>query len=250
MNIKLTIEYDGSKYDGWQKNKNAKSTLQERIEETLSKNLKEDIKIIGAGRTDKGVHSKGMIANFHFSGLLNTDTLRKDLNHYLPADIYIREAVEVDERFHARFGAKSKTYVYRLGKSYEGEKQVFERAYIAEQTEPLDLGLMKKASQRFIGKHDFKGFSSDKTKKTTVREIFDIEIIENNLEFQFIYKGSGFLYHMIRIMTGTLIEIGEGRRDMKTINQVLESGVRADAGFLAPAKGLILEEVIYDEVRR
>lgn len=248
MNIRLDIEYDGSKYDGWQKNKNAKTTIQDKLDETLSKYLDQNIKVIGAGRTDKGVHAKGMVANFHVTTEIDPRVLKKDMNHYLPADIYVKDAVQVDDRFHARFGASSKIYTYRLGKTYEGAKHVFERPYTTEQEAPLNVKLMKKACQSFIGKHDFKGFSSDKTKKSTIREIFGIEIVESESEIDFIFEGNGFLYHMIRIMVGTLIEIGEGRRNISSIEKVFKSGIRANAGFLAPAKGLVLTEVKYKGV--
>lgn len=246
MNIRLTIQYDGSKYDGWQKNKNAKQTIQEKIDETMTKYLGEPVKVVGAGRTDKGVHAKAMVANVHINKKVDVDVFQKDMNHYLPSDIYILDAAIVDERFHARYQAISKVYVYRWVKTYEEKKNVFEKAFVSELTEKVEVGAIQKAADLFVGKHDFKGFSSDKTKKSTVRELFDVRIHETEDEIIMAFEGSGFLYHMVRIMVGTLVEVGQGKRKPASITKVLENGVRSEAGFLAPAKGLILDAVKYD----
>jgi len=245
MNYKLQISYDGTKYKGWQRNKKTGDTLQARIEETLSKYLGEHIEINGAGRTDAGVHAKMQVANFHTSKKIDCNTLRTDLNRYLPKDIVINEASIADERFHSRFNAKSKTYVYTIWKADAKYPPLFERKYVYECDKVFDIELLKKAADRFLGKHNFIGFSSDRTKKSTVRTIEKIEIAEDDFTVKLSFTGDGFLYNMVRIITGTLIEIASGNMEEKIIDEVFKTNNRELAGFTAPSCGLCLENIQY-----
>lgn len=241
----MNVAYDGNKYQGWQKNKNAKATIQTKLEETLSRMLDEEITIQGSGRTDKGAHAKGQIANFHATKFLDTESFEKELNAYLPESLAVSKLQTCDERFHSRLSAKGKHYSYTIRKRYAVGKDVFRNKFVYEMDEKMNLSRLSEGIDAFVGTHDFKGFSRDKTKKSTVRNIEKIEIEENEEYLVFHFYGNGFLYQMIRIIMGTLIEIGLGKREVSTIETIYEKKVREDAGFLVPAEGLCLEEVFY-----
>ncbi len=241
------MEYDGKNYSGWQKNKNADKTIQGKLETLLRTLTGEDVQVIGSGRTDKGVHAREQIANVHLRKEWDEKTLLEQINHYLPADINISRVEKVDERFHSRHSASSKVYCYTLYKAYEGTKPIFDRDYVTCLEEPIDVNKVKRGIEAFKGKHDFKGFSSDKTKKSTVRELIDIQIEESEKYIKFYIEGTGFLYNMVRIIMGTLIEIGQGKRQVDSIVHVLDTGNRAEAGYTAPAQGLSLYKVNYKE---
>lgn len=245
MNYKMLIQYDGSRYDGWQRQGNTGKTIQGKIEETLGKLLECPIEIDGAGRTDAGVHALGQVANFHVPQKLDTKSLLHDLNRYLPEDIGILEVKEVPERFHSRLNAVGKIYRYRVG---TGEKkEIFERKQIYPLNQPLDVERMRDAAELLVGERDFKGFSTGKkTKKSTVRALKEIRITEKNGEIILEYEGDGFLYNMVRILTGTLLEIGMGKREKNTIPEIFRTQDRTMAGFTAPARGLTLVEVFYN----
>jgi tRNA pseudouridine38-40 synthase len=245
-NYKIILKYDGTRYSGWQKNKNATDTIQEKLETLLSKLFDEKVDVIGSGRTDKGVHALGQVANFHVSEQIDAYQLQKDINHYLPDDIGVISCEEVPEQFHSRLKAKSKTYRYTFYKEYRGTKPVFERKYMTSLDRKLDVKAMERAIPFLVGEHDFKGFSSDKTKKTTTRTIESISIVENDETIVFEFVGNGFLHFMVRILVGTLVEIGLGKRKTKTIGNIFENKVREEAGYLVPAEGLALVEVKYD----
>lgn len=245
MNYKLTIAYDGTRYQGWQKNKNAAQTIQTKVEEILSKYTGETVALIASGRTDKGVHASGQVANMHLKRPLNLDVFKGEIHTYLPDDVVIKEIIKVDDRFHARFQAVSKTYDYTLYKGYDNKRPVFDRKYVHIQEDFIHIEKMKEATKLFIGEHDFKGFSSDKTKKSTVRTIESIDIRETDNTVTISVTGNGFLYNMVRIIVGTLIEIGLGSRTSESISQVLKSGIRDQAGFTAEAQGLSLVSVTY-----
>lgn len=244
-NYKLIIAYDGTKYYGWQKQKKTEQTIQGKVENVLSKLFNENINVIGSGRTDAGVHALHQTANFHTKKLLNEKEIKDYMNNYLPEDIIIKEVSIVDNRFHSRFNAKSKTYYYIIWKNDADEFPLFERKYVYQYNKILNTELMINASRLFEGKHDFKGFSSDKTKKSTERTINYIKLIEDNNKIIIYINGDGFLYNMVRIIVGTLIEIGTNERDISTINKVLIDKNREEAGFTAPSKGLFLEKVMY-----
>lgn len=248
-NIKLLISYDGTRYNGWQKQGNTKNTIQEKLEETISRIIGEEIELAGSGRTDSGVHALGQVANFHVQEMSDTDYtlnhLKKDLNQYLPKDIRILDICEVQGRFHARLNAVGKHYSYRIDNGEVAD--VFNRRYLVRIEQKLNIALMKKAAGYFIGEYDFKSFCANKKmKKTTVRTVTQLTIQEKNGIIRLDYYGNGFLYNMIRIMTGTLIEVGLGKRKPEDIKTILEMKERKEAGYLAPANGLFLEEVFYE----
>lgn len=244
-NYKLTIGYDGARYQGWQRNKNANETIQSRLEKTLSKLLEEEIHIIGSGRTDKGTHAIGQIANFKTTIRHKSNSLKYQINRVLPDDIIILDVHKVDVDFNSQFAAESKTYRYTLWKANAERLPLFERKFVSLLEEQVDVDLMIIAAQKFLGKHDFKGFSSDKTKKSTIRTIHSLDIIEDENQIEIVVNGNGFLYNMVRIIVGTLVEIGLEERHDDTIDQVFESKQRAEAGYTAAAKGLCLVEVCY-----
>ena len=244
-NYKLTIGYDGARYSGWQKNKNAKDTIQTKLEGVIAQVIGENVQLVGSGRTDKGVHAQAQVANFKCKGRQKASSLKYQLNALLPEDIVIQAVNKVDEDFHARFSAESKTYRYTLWKANCDVLPLFERKYIWHLEEQVDVDLMLLAAQKFVGEHDFKGFSSDKTKKSTLRTIDRVDVIEEDDYIEVEIEGDGFLYNMVRIIVGTLVEIGMGQRHDDSIDQVFETGDRALAGPTAPAKGLCLDEVTY-----
>ncbi|MFZ5969365.1 MAG: tRNA pseudouridine(38-40) synthase TruA [Bacillota bacterium] len=244
-NIKMTIEYDGSKYNGWQRLGNTDNTIQQKIENVLERMTEEKIEIIGSGRTDAGVHALGQVANFHTNSQLTVDAIRDYCNQYLPQDIVIRDVEEVEHRFHARYNAVGKKYVYSIWNSKI--PTAFHRKYTYFIPEKLNIAEMKKGSRYFVGTHDFQAFTSMKSKKkSTVREIYSIEFQVEGPRLDIIYRGNGFLHNMIRIMTGTLIEIGQGKLKAKDIEGIMAGKVRANAGVTAPAQGLCLYEVYYE----
>lgn len=246
MNYKMILAYDGTKYSGWQRNKNATDTIQNKLDVTLSKYFDEKVEVIGSGRTDKGVHARRLTANFHLTQEIDSSLAQMELNDYLPADIAILALEPIDDRFHSRFSAKGKLYSYTFVKGYLNIKPVFNRSYVAVLEAKVDVEKMRKASKELIGKHDFKGFSSDRTKKSTIRTLKSIDIVEDNETIKFNFVGDGFLYHMVRILTGTLIEIGTGTRSIESIEAIFKNQVRSEAGYLVPGEGLMLEEVYYE----
>ncbi len=243
-NYKLTIQYDGTKYNGWQKQGNTENTIQGKIEKVLSVMLQEDIEIHGAGRTDAGVHAKGQIANFKLKRKLEAKDILDYLNHYLPMDIAIINVEEVEERFHSRLNAKAKRYQYVINNSNISE--VFLRKYVYQYEEALDVKNMRKASTYLIGRHDFRSFCTNKhMKKSTIREIYDIKITKEGTLIYIDFYGEGFLHNMIRIMVGTLIEVGTGRIEKEKITEILETLDRKNAGYTSPPNGLTLISVEY-----
>lgn len=245
-NIRLLIEYDGGRYRGWQKQgKNTDAdTIQGKLEYVLSKMTGEEIQLIGSGRTDAGVHALGQVANFHTDCSLSCQEIKSYMTQYLPADIGILNVSDASQRFHSRLNAKEKTYCYRIARS--GMSHVFDRKYLWYFPEPLDVKKMEQAAAFLTGKHDFKGFSSIKrTKKSTVREIYSIEIKQKEKEIQISFTGNGFLHNMVRILTGTLAEIGCGRKEPEDVLNVFQSKDRQYAGMTAPPQGLFLVSVKY-----
>ena len=242
INYKIVLEYEGSKYNGWQKQGNTDNTIQGKLEGVLSKMVGYEVEVNGSGRTDAGTHAIAQVANFKLKNGIGD--IKGYLNKYLPLDIRVLSCEIVDERFHARLNCKGKKYIYRL---YVGEKpSVFERRYMYHYPAVLDIEKMRRASRHLIGEFDFKSFSTGKkTKKSTVRNIYDIHIEQVGDEVKFIYYGNGFLHNMVRILTGTLLEVGEGKRDEQSVSDILESKERINAGVTLPAQGLTLVEVEY-----
>lgn len=242
-NLRLDICYEGTRYRGWQRLSTTDNTIQGKIETALSRILGETIEISGSGRTDAGVHARGQVANFHCESDMPAVEILSNLRRYLPEDIGISSCKEVSPRFHARLSAKEKTYLYRIWNSEN--PCVFERKFVAQFPEKLDMDAMRTAAAHLCGEHDFSAFCGNpRFKKSTVRFVRSIEISRCDDELRILVTGNGFLHSMVRIIVGTLIEVGRGERSADSI-PALFGGKRADAGFLAPAQGLCLQEVFY-----
>lgn len=243
-NLMLKIQYDGSRYLGWQRLGNSNMTIQGKIEDVISKMTGEDITIVGSGRTDAGVHARGQIANFTTSSEMTLAEMKTYMNHYLPKDIVVWDISDVLERFHSRYNVKGKKYSYYL---WTGEVQPpFIRKYSWHFKDSLDMEKMKEASAKLMGTHDFIGFSSlKKTKKSTVRRLDSIEFEMDGDMLVLNFIGDGFLHNMVRILTGTLLDIGSGKINLERIEEIFKSGIRSEAGITVPPHGLFLEEVFY-----
>ena len=242
-NIRLDLCYDGTRYKGWQRLPGTDATIQGKLETALTRILGEPIEVSGSGRTDAGVHAKGQVANFHCESPMDPEEILAQLRRYLPEDIGIYSCREASPRFHARLNAREKTYCYRIWNS--SSPCVFQRRFVTVMVGPLDIAAMKKAAELLLGEHDFSAFcGNSKMKKSTVRTLRSIEICRDGEEIVLRFTGDGFLYNMVRILAGTMIEVGRGTRDAASI-PALFGGKRADAGFLAPPQVLCLEEVYY-----
>ena len=244
MNYKLTIQYDGSRYDGWQRQGNTDNTIQGKIESVLSRLTGEQVEIYGAGRTDAGVHAEGQVASVRLPGKWTPAEVMGYLNQYLPEDIAVVDAAGADERFHARLNAVGKVYRYdiRLG----NVPNVFRRRYQYRVEQPLDVAAMRAAAVHLTGTHDYRAFCSNKRyKKSTVRTVSAIDIDVSGADMTITFRGDGFLYNMVRILTGTLLEVGLGERRPEEMPAILASLDRTRAGKTAPAQGLTLVQVEY-----
>ena len=242
-NIKITVQYDGTKYNGWQRQGNTKNTIQEKFENVLSEMCGRKTEIFASGRTDAGVHAMAQVANFKCETEMTAEEIRVYLNRYLPEDVRVTDIAEMHERFHSRLNAVSKTYEYRIAAE---KPDVFLRKYVYYTEKVPDVEKMRSASKLLLGTHDFIGFSSlKKTKKSTVRTITDITITEQNGIIALRFTGNGFLYNMVRILAGTLYEIGTGALKEDIIPRVLEEKIRDEAGTTFPARGLHLVKVEY-----
>ena len=242
-NLRLDICYDGTRYRGWQRLPGTDATIQGKIETALSRILNEPIEISGSGRTDAGVHALHQVANFHCNSTMPAGEILSQLRRYLPEDIGIHSCKDCSERFHARLNAKEKTYLYRIWNS--DKPCVFERRYVAVMPEKLDIAAMEIAAAHLVGNHDFSAFCGNpKFKKSTVRFIRSVDISREGEELRIRFTGNGFIHNQVRIMVGTLIEVGRGERYPDSIAELF-GGKRAEAGFLAPGQGLCLMEVIY-----
>ena len=242
-NIKLTIEYDGKRYSGWQRLGDDDKTIQGKIEKVLHQMTNEEIEIIGSGRTDAGVHARGQVASVKLSKLYDTKELKDSLNRYLPEDIRIVKVELAKNGFHARKSAKGKKYEYYI--DCREKPDVFSRRYCYHYPEKLDIEAMRDATKYLIGPKNFTSFTDDKECKDPIRKITNIKIVSSGEKVRITYYGTGFLYHMVRILTGTLLEIGAGKRDASMLPVVIAAEDRSLAGFLAPARGLFLRKVYY-----
>ncbi len=242
-NYKITIQYDGTRYNGWQRQGNTKNTIQERFENVLLRMCGTEVEIYASGRTDAGVHAQSQTANFKCETNMSCAEIMDYLNRYLPEDIAVTSIAEAAERFHSRLNAVSKTYEYKIAVK---KPDVFIRKYVFATDQNPDTEKMRAAAKLLLGTHDFKGFSSvGKTKKSTVRTINFIEITEENGIISIRINGNGFLYNMVRIISGTLFGIGTGKLDENVINDIFENKIREKAGVTLPACGLKLIEVFY-----
>ena len=244
-NIKLIIEYDGTAYSGWQVQPNA-ITIQEVVEGALFRILGEPAKLRSSGRTDAGVHARGMVACFNTKKNLPLRAFREGVNAMLPADIAVREAWEVPLAFNPRADAKAKHYRYSI--LLDKLRSPLARHVAWRLTEPLDLDAMRAASALFLGEHDFAAFrASNCAAKTTVRRIYSLDLVQDGATIHLDVNGSGFLKNMIRVMVGTLVEVGQGRRAPLDVARLLLEGNRQVSGMTAPPHGLCLMEVFYPQ---
>lgn len=241
--IKLTIAYDGTNYCGWQRQNNS-PTVEGEIEAACKKLFQGEVRISGASRTDAGVHADGQVVAIEGETVIKAKSLAKAFNSYLPLDIVVQEVEMVPYSFHPRFDAVEKTYVYRIYNANVCMPRYNRFSYYFRH--PLDVEKMRRAAADLIGEHDFAPFcSAGSAARTTVRRIIscDIETRENMIEISI--TGNAFLYNMVRIIVGTLIQIGNGRRAETDFPRILASGDRKQAGPTAPAKGLTLKSIKY-----
>ncbi|WP_214704369.1 MULTISPECIES: tRNA pseudouridine(38-40) synthase TruA [unclassified Exiguobacterium] len=242
--IKLTVAYDGTNYAGYQVQPNG-NTVQAEIETVLARMHRQPVKIVASGRTDAGVHALGQVIHFDTSLQMPAERFVKALNAMLPDDIHVKQAEEADAMFHARYGAKRKEYRYYIRKT----EDPFRRHYAATVTYTLNLESMRQAMKLLVGTHDFTSFSVTKAEvEDRVRTIYETEVLEVDDEIIFRFVGSGFLYNQVRIMVGTVIEIGRGKYEPADIAQMLEARDRRMAGITAPPHGLYLWNVNYEKV--
>ena len=248
-NYKMIIQYDGTRYYGWEHQPDQEMTIQGKLETVLPRMTEapEDkpVTVIGAGRTDAGVHARAMTANVLLDTELSPEEIQEYMNRYLPEDIAISEVKICSDRFHSRYKAKGKTYCYTC--YYGPSKPVFDRKYVTVLESQPDLERMRSAAELLKGMHDYRNFCvNPRMKKSTVRVVDSIEIKAKNSYIRFYYHGNGFLQNMVRIMTGTLLEVGYGRMEPEEITEILNTEERRKAGPTAPAKGLCLMSVDYD----
>ena len=242
-NLRLDICYDGTRYRGWQRLPGTDNTIQGKLEQTLSRILGEQVEVTGSGRTDAGVHAKCQVVNFHCDSVMTCQELLSQLRRYLPEDIGIYSCRDVSPRFHARLNAREKTYRYRIWNS-DGPC-VFDRRFVTVLPQKLDLEKMRQAAAHLHGTRDFSAFCANKHfKKSTVRTIFSLDIEQLGEEVRITVTGNGFLHNMVRILVGTLVEVGLGQREADSIPE-LYGKARSDAGMLMPPTGLCLMEVTY-----
>lgn len=241
INYRMTIAYEGTRYDGWQRQNNSQNTIQGKLERCLTDILGETITINGAGRTDAGVHAIEQVANFQTSSDISPVEIRSRLCTLLPEDIAVTALIKAEDRFHARLNAKGKVYQY--GIYLDQASPVFDRKFVFHHSDPIDIKYMKQTSEFLIGTHDFALFNDNKKiKKSTVRTIYSIDFEQTGNELKITFTGDGFMYHMIRRIMGMLIHAGERREIPKDIFHLTKWPVEWP---LAPAKGLTLVKVIY-----
>lgn len=248
-NIKLVIEYEGTNYCGWQSQKNLisnKDTIQDTIQDVIEKITGSRIVLEGSGRTDAGVHALGQVANFFIDSKILTERFAFALNSALPHDIVIKSSSEVDMDFHSRYSAVGKQYSYLMINSRQPTALYRNLAYHISYCDRLDINKMRAASKYFIGEYDFSSFMSKGSSiKNTVRTIYDIKIVQNEEFIKITYNGNGFLYNMVRIISGTLLSAAIGKIEPSNIQDVMLSKNRLQAGITLPAHGLYLEKVFY-----
>jgi tRNA pseudouridine38-40 synthase len=242
-NIKLIIEYDGKSFNGWQKQP-TKLNIQGEIERAIGEITGEEIKLIGSGRTDAGVNALGQTANFKTNSNIPIEKIPLALNSKLKKSIVIVSAEEVDDSFHSRYNVKSKTYRYTINNSQNGSAIYRDMEY--HFPIKLDVKKMKEAAKLFEGEHDFKGFKASGTSsKSSVRTIYKADVKQDGDRIYIELTGNGFLYNMVRIISGTLLDVGLGKIDVNDIPQIIDSKDRKRAGKTLPAHGLCLVKVEY-----
>ncbi len=242
-NIKLIIEYDGKKFGGWQKQP-TKLNIQGEIEEAIKEITGEEVELNASGRTDAGVHSLGQVANFKTNSKIEIDKFAIAINSKLKKSIVIKSAEEVDENFHARYSCRGKKYRYIINNSYQGT--AIYRDLECHIPQKLDITKMQEAIKFFEGEHDFKGFKASGTSgKSTIRNIYSADVKKENERIIIELTGNGFMYNMVRIISGTIVDVGLGKIRPEDIPEIIESKDRTRAGKTLPAHGLYLVEVYY-----
>lgn len=243
QNYRITIAYDGSRYLGWQRQKKGDS-VQAKIEACLSSLTGESVEIVGSGRTDAGVHALAQVANFHCKAVLQPQAIVEHCGKQLPLDIVVTDAAAAGLRFHARYNAKRKSYLYRICNAPQHD--VFLRKYAWHVPAPLDLERMRQAARHLVGKRDFRSFTNLKAEeKTTVRHMFAVDITRTGALMEIVMDADGFLYNMARIIVGTLVDAGLGKLAPETFPELLAARSRAASGPIAPPHGLFLQKVVY-----
>lgn len=252
-NIFIKIAYDGTNFSGWQRQRNARTVCGE-LEQALSRVCGQEISLNGCSRTDAGVHALGQTASFSLGPGIPTERIKKAANDCLAKDrlervgeIEILEVREMPESFHARYSSLGKRYVYKLRNA--DSPDIFKRTRYYQITRPLDVEAMKKAASYIVGTHDFACFQTagGTPRETTVRTVYDLEILQDGEYITLSISGDGFLYNMVRIIAGTLVEVGQGRRTAESLEETIASCDRSKAGHTAPPQGLYLKEVFYPE---
>jgi tRNA pseudouridine38-40 synthase len=244
-NIKLTIEYDGSRYAGWQRlgKGEADNTIENKLLEILRKMTEENTELYCGCRTEAGVHAYGQVVNFKTENEMKLYEIKNYFNRYLPMDIAVISVEEVPERFHASLNVKTQTYLYRI--AIGDVPSVFERKYTYYCFKKPDVELMKITAEQILGSHDFKNFTTAKKNKSTVRTIQSIDIYQDSKEIQITIKANDFLHNMARLLVGTLLEIGLGQRKPEELKELLNPGSEQTAAAPASAQGLFLQEIEY-----
>ncbi len=243
MRVAFIVEYDGTDYAGWQIQKND-VTVQEKIEEALVSLNKGHITVFGAGRTDSGVHAKGQCGHFDIDTNIPAEKFAFILNSKLPKDIRIKKSWQAEEGFHCRFSAKGKRYIYRIVNAPHASALL--SRFSTHVPERLDLDKMRQAAEHIVGTHDFKAFcAAGSSVKTTVRTVNKVEIVKTGELIEITVEGTGFLYNMVRIIAGTLIEVGKHKKTPHEVKEIIDGKKRKDAGMTAEAKGLTMDEVFY-----
>ena len=242
-NYKLTLNYDGSRYKGWQRQGNTDNTIQAKMESLLSRLLGQEVEIAASGRTDAGVHARMQVCSFRAETSMPLGIMLTKLREHTPEDIGVLSIEQASPRFHARLNCVRKSYVYQIWNS--DEPNVFERKYMYNYPSALDFDAMRAAAEQLIGEHDFSAFCTKRMKKSAVRRLESISIEQEGNIIKIMLTGNGFLYNMVRIIVGTLLEVGSGKRSIDSVGQALRSLDRQQAGFTAPPQGLFLWSVEY-----
>ncbi|WP_077623993.1 tRNA pseudouridine(38-40) synthase TruA [Sediminibacillus massiliensis] len=244
--IKCIISYDGTAFSGYQIQPNGR-TVQEEVEKALTKMHKGKlIRVVSSGRTDAGVHARGQVLHFNTDLIIPCSNWKKAINALLPEDVRVLRVENASQDFHARYDARQKEYRYFV--LHSEDKDVFQRNYSWNQTGNVDLKAIQAACKHLVGEHDFTSFCSTKTdlKGEKIRTIYHASCHKEDEMLVFVFRGSGFLYNMVRILVGTLLEIGRGKRDPDDMKNIIEAKDREAAGETAPPQGLFLWEVVYD----
>ena len=246
MRIKLIVEFDGTDYAGWQRQENA-MTVQQKLEEALERLFGEKITVFGASRTDAGVHAAGMVCHFDVETKIPVERIAYALNFTLPKDIRVKDSAQTAPGFHARFDAKAKWYRYTIYNHKHAS--ALNRRTVAHVPYVLSVSRMQEALQDLLGKHDFAAFAaSGSVVKDTTREIYLARLQKNGDKIVLDIMGNGFLYNMVRIIAGTLIDIGRGKLGTDTFKKMLQTKDRVQGGMTAPPQGLILQRIYYETV--